>query len=255
MLTELYLFTEDSVQWAYTNVDTEVTYNSVTYTPLAIGRSNVGQKNELSKANLDVKVPLSSDIGARWIQGELERTVSLTVYQQTDAGTSVIWKGRLAHPKASSDHITLRFESIFTSLERAGLRRHYQRHCPYMLYGRGCRLDRANYASFGILTNIVDDVATVNIASLQADGYYKGGILETLDGNTRFILEHSGNDLTLIRVMKELNQAYADSGNQAVIIYPGCDRTIDTCNTRFSNIANYGGFPHIPAKNPELARF
>jgi hypothetical protein len=35
-----------------------------------------------------------------------------------------------------------------------------------------------------------------------------------------------------------------------VKIYPGCDRTKETCNDKFSNILNYGGFAWIPAKSP-----
>jgi hypothetical protein len=37
---------------------------------------------------------------------------------------------------------------------------------------------------------------------------------------------------------------------QAVTLYPGCDHTTTTCDGKFSNLNNYGGFPHIPTKNP-----
>jgi hypothetical protein len=30
----------------------------------------------------------------------------------------------------------------------------------------------------------------------------------------------------------------------------GCDHSVSTCAARFGNLANYGGFPFIPTKNP-----
>jgi hypothetical protein len=32
--------------------------------------------------------------------------------------------------------------------------------------------------------------------------------------------------------------------------YAGCNRTLDECKTRFDNVANFGGMPFIPTKNP-----
>jgi hypothetical protein len=35
-----------------------------------------------------------------------------------------------------------------------------------------------------------------------------------------------------------------------VTLFPGCDHTLATCSGKFSNTANYGGFPFMPTKNP-----
>jgi len=35
-----------------------------------------------------------------------------------------------------------------------------------------------------------------------------------------------------------------------VKIYPGCDRVRATCESKFDNLDNFGGFPWIPTKNP-----
>ncbi|ELF9250511.1 phage BR0599 family protein, partial [Salmonella enterica] len=37
---------------------------------------------------------------------------------------------------------------------------------------------------------------------------------------------------------------------QPVKLYPGCDRTIATCDNKFANHLNYGGQPHMPGKSP-----
>ncbi|MDG4870579.1 phage BR0599 family protein, partial [Guyparkeria sp. 1SP6A2] len=37
---------------------------------------------------------------------------------------------------------------------------------------------------------------------------------------------------------------------QEIEVYPGCDRTAATCNAKFNNLLNYGGFDFIPPKGP-----
>jgi hypothetical protein len=33
--------------------------------------------------------------------------------------------------------------------------------------------------------------------------------------------------------------------------YPGCDKTQNTCTSKFNNLVNFGGFPYVPV--PEAA--
>ncbi|MEM6496284.1 MAG: phage BR0599 family protein, partial [Pseudomonadota bacterium] len=35
----------------------------------------------------------------------------------------------------------------------------------------------------------------------------------------------------------------------AVTITAGCDKVLETCRDKFSNVANYRGFPHIPGND------
>jgi len=39
-------------------------------------------------------------------------------------------------------------------------------------------------------------------------------------------------------------------GSLTVTLYPGCPRDRQTCNDRFNNLENYGGFDWIPSRNP-----
>ena len=32
----------------------------------------------------------------------------------------------------------------------------------------------------------------------------------------------------------------------AYSVYPGCDKRFATCQTKFSNAVNFGGFPYVP---------
>jgi hypothetical protein len=80
------------------------------------------------------------------------------------------------------------------------------------------------------------------------DGVLIGGML-LYDGITRYISDHEGEDLLLIRAIQSLSDD-VDGGPQTVIIYPGCKHNYTTCLTVFDNLDNFGGFPWIPGVNP-----
>jgi hypothetical protein len=93
---------------------------------------------------------------------------------------------------------------------------------------------------------------------LQPDGWYRGGVLR-FGGLLGFITGHAGEVLTLSRPMSELTAALAapetdpESGDPlpvTVDIAPGCDLRAATCALKFGNLANFGGFPEIPGRNP-----
>ncbi|MEW6169845.1 MAG: phage BR0599 family protein [Pseudomonadota bacterium] len=58
------------------------------------------------------------------------------------------------------------------------------------------------------------------------------------------IVAHSADSITLAAVPPGL------SVGATVVLYPGCDHTLSTCESKFGNSANFGGFPFIPTKNP-----
>jgi uncharacterized phage protein (TIGR02218 family) len=243
---ELYQFTEEGTDgWTYTSADDKITYNNLLYLPIAIGRDEIESKNELSKSNITVSVSLDNAMGRRWLKNAGEKVVGLTIFtlDQETNNVMVAWKGRLASVKPNDKSIQLYFESIFTSLRRAGVRLRYQRTCPHVLYGNGCRVNKAPY----MLDTIVNTVSGINVVIYQpaqaAEGWYTGGIFES-DKGVRFITAHKGDNITLNRPIDGL------AASDFVKLYPGCDRSVSTCHTKFNNLLNNGSFPYIPNKNP-----
>jgi len=264
MRKELYKFVEGSNVWTVTSSDADEDYNGETYVSTTIGRNEAESKNELSRANLEVSFDLDSPIARRWMREVIDSVVTLSIFSK-DVETSsvmVVWKGRLSSVKPDVTSITLVFESIFTSLRRAGLRKRYQRSCPHVLYGRGCRLNKDDWKTSGVVGGMSANglIVSVGEAATFPDGYFTAGMIEAPDGTLRFITNHVGSTLTLIRPVYSLSEAFANSGygynygnfygSVVVNIYPGCDRSKETCNDKFSNLLNYGGYPFIPLKNP-----
>lgn len=250
MKQELFRFVEDATVWTVTSGDTAIVYNTETYTPATMGRSEIESKNEMNKANIEIKFDMDNAMARRWMVDRIEAVVTLTVFEKDENDDiSVAWKGRLASVKPATAEITLIFESIFTSLRRPGLRARYLRSCRHSLYGRGCGLDKEGFATTGTPTAVSGNSVTVTEAASFPDGYFATGMLEAADGSLRFITNHIGSAITLIRPSQSLAEAFA-AGPTTVRLFPGCPRTRDVCDERFNNLANYGGFDWIPTRNP-----
>ncbi len=252
--------TESNV-WTYTSGDETLTYNGEVYTPSAMGRTEAETKNELSRANIEVRMSLNHEMGKRWLHDHVETMVGLTVYERDeDNEVSVVWKGRLAGVKPSMSEIILNFESIFTSLRRPGLRARYQRSCRHMLYGRTCGVNKESWAVAGVPTAVAGTVVTVPEAAAYHAGYFATGMLEGPDGTLRFIIAHNGSQLTLLRPFESLAKALVSDGyglsygkyygGVTCRMFPGCDRSRNICLNRYNNLDNYGGFDWIPLRNP-----
>lgn len=252
---ELYRFVMGERIWTMTSSDLRQTYNAGSgvevYVPVAMGRSEVENKNSLARANLDIRIPLDHELSVFAMTSLYDEGVSLTLFEKDGADVSVQWKGRLVSKKPDEVHCTLVFESVFTSLRRSGLRARMQKSCRHALYFRGCNLNMEDFEIASTLTSIDGSICVVPAAAGQPDGYFLGGVLAAADGTLAYIVNHSGDELTLQRVPYSLRQQFQLEGaGSAVSIYPGCDHTRPTCNSKFANGLNYGGFDWIPSKNP-----
>lgn len=250
---DLYRFTEPaaSLIWTLTSADIEYSYDAgdgvETYTPTPMGRGKIEQRQEITKANLEVTLDITHELAIRQLSVLSENQLFLTVFSKQGATVGTSWKGRLQSIRPGDTSIILIFESVFTSMKRPGIRARYQRSCRHALYGRGCWLDPANFDAAGTVTAISGDVLTVTGADAQADGYWTGGMLRAPDGTLSYIIAHSGTSITVQRLSYSLRQSVAPF---AVTLYPGCDHSRATCAAKFDNSLNYGGFDWIPTKNP-----
>ena len=131
------------------------------------------------------------------------------------------------------------------------MRAHFQRSCRHALYGRGCTLDFADFATAATVNAITGTVLSIPEAAALGDGYLTGGMVQAGDGTLSYVIDHTGTNVTLQRLSYALLTQFQDEGaGTAITVYPGCDHSRSTCNTKFANLLNYGGFDWIPDKNP-----
>ena len=233
--------------WYYTSADSSDVYEGNTYSPVTMGRGNIELKREIEKQKLDIEFSIGNDFAKNWLIDSNDYFLDVTIFEKEASATRQIWEGRLVAISISGKKMKLQFESIFTSLARYGLRRIYQRVCSHTLYRRGCNLDIDDFEQSGTITNIDDNTCTISTA--EADHFFTHGLL-SFGEDFVSIRSQVGNQFELTRIPASILNEYNTNGSVSVNVYPGCDKTKNTCISKFDNFINYGGFPYIPGKNP-----
>lgn len=260
---ELYRIVQGGSTWEWTNIDREVTINSLTYEPEAISRGRIEQGPEDERAILEVTVPSENPFAIRFAPSTPGSRATITIqrYQYDDGGTPeviTIYEGKVSSVSFEDDEVIAKIACIpeQSAASRPIPRFTYQNLCNHVLYDGGCKVDEtdsrwrlsATVTAFDPDTNL----ATVSGAGAFGADWWVGGFMEINGGDDiRMILSQSGDDLQLLLPFP------TSIVGSTVVILAGCDHTIDTCDSKFdtpedtlSNVLNYGGFPFVPTKNP-----
>lgn len=253
-----YTFARGAVLWRYTDQPQDVTIDGVTYRAAVIRHSDYARDDETAAGELTITMAIDTPIVAA-LHGLLNGLpITLTIRQTHRAGVGgvtptpkVRYKGHVTARTLAGGTCEFKIASIAALLERPLLRMIAAPTCQYTVYGPGCGKDPAAFTTPGcVITGLSGRDVTVTEAGLQSDGYYTAGYLvvespSTAAGERCFIAAHVGTTLTLLHDPTP-GLAVADT----IAITAGCDGLEATCDTKFSNIDHFGGFPRVPVVNP-----
>lgn len=247
---ELYEFLNGDTAYRYTSGDGAVAYGGNTYAAVPISRGAVEATSEV--ARLALEITCSRDLPVldlfSFVPPEEVIAVTLRRLHAGDGEAITLWLGRVLNVTWNNADAEIHCESVYTSLKRIGLRRLYQKGCPHVLYGTGCGLDRDAFDLARTVSTVTGTAITMTTMAGYADGYFAGGYLEwertTGVFERRAIRSQVGAVVTVGFPIPGL------TASNAVTLYPGCDHTLATCTSKFSNRLNYGGMPYFPSKNP-----
>ena len=267
VMADLFTFTlSDASALRYTSGDGDLTvlgnvFSSVgPFLTRGPTRSIIGLEVDTLEINFLVNssvligsVPLAQFASAGGFDGArlaLWRTFMAT-YGDVSAGYLIQFVGRVADLEATRTGVRMNVNSDIELLNVMLPRNVYQAGCRHKLYDAGCSLTQATFttanAAAGGSTRYV-----VNSTLAQADNYFDLGVIAFTSGVnsglTRTVKSYANASgaVTLAYPLRT-----APTAGDTFDIYPGCDKTSSTCDTKFSNVVNFGGFPTIPA--PETA--
>lgn len=239
--------------WRYCNLSRDYQIVEGLYYASTIKMSKLVQSQEVNKDVLELRFPRTDNFARMFVGFMPEFPCGVLVYRahltQEDTEYESYWTGRVGSSKTDSHYITLNCESDYTTMRSAGVRARYLRTCRHLVYRPGCNLDMDDFAVPAVLSAITSTTLTSATFATVPDGTWIGGILKAADGSMRYIVDHLGDTITVWRQIQSILDEF-ESGVTPVTVHRGCDRSRETCNTAFSNIANYGGFPLLPARNP-----
>lgn len=246
---ELYAFEGTSGSFRLTPHEFDVEIGGQRYERCPLERSALALGAEAAKSALELKLPPDHALVRHLLQATLtgEATaVRLRIARRDAWGdawwlSGTRWMGRVLGVEVADDSARIRCESAQVSLKRIGLRRLYSRACSHVLYSAAC-------GATPILATaevIRSEGRQVELASLPPEvaGMLAGGWLQTPAGARHMIVEETAFTVELLYPVPLATGI-------GVTLTAGCDHSMSTCHSRFGNLANYGGFPFIPSKNP-----
>lgn len=132
---------------------------------------------------------------------------------------------------------------------------YFSRRCNHPLFSAACGLDRdAAGHTFSTTILSLDSVQREMVldgqkAGVTAGAFSNGQVAVTTLGMNFTVgwSEHTGSDTKL-----KLTTWHPEfEVGQAVVARVGCLHTVANCRT-LDNVANFGGFPHVPNRNPTV---
>lgn len=246
---ELYEFHRGIAAWRYTSAAQSQVHMGFTYIPMPMRRGSLERTAELGRAGLRVTLPRDAEVANAFIVAPPAEVTLLTIYRRhrDDSETLAVWMGRVLNAEWRGSEVELNCEPAYTSLQRTGLRRMYQRTCTHVLYGTDCKVSSVAYRVTGSVLAVSGNTVSVAAAASFSDGHFAWGYATWASGlvtEKRMITAHAGTTVTLASTPSGL------AVGAPVMLYPGCDHSLATCATKFANADNFGGFPFIPSKNP-----
>jgi uncharacterized phage protein (TIGR02218 family) len=139
-----------------------------------------------------------------------------------------------------------------TDLLNQATGRSYHRGCSAVLGDAACKVVVATMPM--IVADIVDGTYVLNGAAPQADGWYDLGQFGVITGVSAGLFGMVKRDRMraegrLIDLWQSLPLAVGDQ----ITLTAGCDRQAATCKTKFNNLLNFQGFPHMPGEDWQIS--
>ena len=236
-----------------TDCETTILKDGETYIPISISRDSIVSSGTLDKALLAITVPRNAQAAELFRVDPPTFPTALAIFQGHfgDTDWKTIWFGSVKSVSYEGSKAKLNCEPYSMRMMQPGLRRHYQISCPHVLYGPRCNVAKGPFLRTGVVTAITKQTITL------ADGWngaldiskYLSGYVQWPGGTQTF----DARAILAVVDAHNLKLAGIPTGvvvGQSVSILPGCNHSMSDCLGVYNNIANYGGCPWIPVKNP-----
>lgn len=245
---ELYTFVIGAQTYRYTSAEDTVSFGGNDYLSRPITRSSPSEVRSEKPQKLTLQINADDEVPRRYIGVPPGQVMTLTIsrFHRGDAGSFVFWRGRVLGSRfvEGGARAEMQCVSSESSVDRAIPRFKFQGLCNHVLYDARCGVDRDLNKHEGTVTGVAGNVLTISGLGAQGVGWAIGGMVNYNDQDYRIALAQSGDDVTVMIPFEE------DVSGQPVTVYAGCDHSIATCESKFSNAVNHGGFPYVPLKNP-----
>lgn len=230
----------------------DIVVNGQTYRATTITRAAMEVTTANNESALEIPLLVSHALPQRYLRnGVPPHRIDVNVYrkQLTSGGSEQMWMGRV-QSMAIDKHIAKFLVPSRTSnaLQRRIPTITVGRECAHVLYGTGCNVSEAAYQISCTIWSVNGaEVLCSSDAAFATEDWFKfGRLIHVASGEYASITKQTSNLVTLTHPMLDMQVG------DTITLSAGCSHDVDTCWTKFNNVANYGGMPVKPSGNPFL---
>lgn len=248
----LKLVRADGITLGFTTHDRNLVLDGVTYNAAdAFTLSEIAGARDLAASNGEVLGALSSAaISEADIKAGRYDNAAITLYlcnwADVASGSAILRHGHVGAINHDGQHYKFELIGLLDTLEQT-VTQSYTRTCRHKLGNAGCTINlaSASWRKTGTLSAVTDASTFTSSARVEATGFFTGGTITfssgANNGLTFDIKSFASGVFTLwqpLPAMPVIGDAYT--------VVAGCDKQFTTCQAKFANSVNFGGFPHIP---------
>lgn len=251
----------------YTNHDRPLTVDSFTYQPGAgLTRIVLNAKGTSEVSNQDIEsawtVDINEEAALNGVYDDALVVFSWVSWAHPEYGALEIFRGNIAMLswtdagfRAEIHNAVRRLQNPIGSLvtpycrHKLGDTNDSNKSTP-----GGCNVNLTSYTFTGtvstILTNKRKFIFT-GPASSQSDTYFSTGVLTFTNGlNNGLVVDVKQHTVDSYGSQFEfyVPTIFDIQVGDTFSVIAGCDKSVDACKTKFNNVVNFGGFPHLNAE-------
>lgn len=225
--------------------DEDIEFNGHTYIAVPFERGDIAKSIDQVTDQCTVSVGDVDDDRLAYIMNGFDfrgcsAMISRIAYPESLENNQAffVFCGYLDNPAYEDGIFSCTIKSYFPNIEAPS--RTFQLSCNSAFGDEVCCMnkDRTVLTVIDVSEKSNDGILVVN--SSYPDDYWKDG-LASISGESRLIVASSGQQI-------QVNYGFMqhDIVGKVVILERGCDKTFETCKTRYNNLKRFSGFPAIP---------
>lgn len=246
----------DGLVLGFTDHDRALAFEGLAFRPedgaglsaLSLGTGLAVDNGEVLGALSDAAITEADIRAGRWDGAE----VRLWLVDWTLPARRVLWfRGSLGEITREGSAFRAELRGLAEALNRT-TGRVYQARCAAALGDAACTVDLAPFTVAGAVAEVEGRRVLVEGAGAAAEGWYAEGQLRVTSGACTGLVAPVRSDRIETGGRRiELWQGFDAmlAVGDAVALVAGCDKRAETCRTRFGNLMNYRGFPHVPGED------